>query len=168
MSKLNVKVYPDPILRRKALPIVKVGKEEQKLAYDMIETMRASDGVGLAGPQVGIGKRIIVVEDVDEDSSALVLINPRIVKKKGRSHFCEGCLSMPGIMNDVTRPSSVIVGALNLDGETIKIDAKGLLARILQHEIDHLDGMLFIDRINFLKRRQITRKISAPKTCMEL
>ncbi|MFC1509289.1 peptide deformylase [Candidatus Omnitrophota bacterium] len=166
MSKLNIKVYPDPILRRKASLIAKVGKEEQKLAYNMIETMRDSDGVGLAGPQVGIGKRIIVMEDVD-NKSALVFINPRIVKKKGRSRFCEGCLSMPGITNDVIRPSSVVVEAINLDGDAIKIDAKGLLARILQHEIDHLDGILFIDRINFLKRKQITKKIKASKTCVE-
>lgn len=167
MSKLNIKVYPDRILKRKAKPIVKIGKTEQKLAYNMVETMRNADGVGLAGPQVGISKRIIVVEDVDNNRSAFVLINPKVVKKKGRSHFCEGCLSVPGIMSDVLRPESVIVEALNLDGEGIRLDTKGLLARILQHEIDHLDGILFIDRISFLKRKKIMKKISS-KVCMEL
>jgi len=168
MSKLNIKVYPDRTLKRKAKPIAKIGKAEQKLAYDMVETMRSADGVGLAGPQVGISKRIIVAEDVDNNRSALMLINPKVVKKKGRSRFCEGCLSVPGIMSDVLRPESVSVEALNLDGEVIRLDTKGLLARILQHEIDHLDGILFIDRISFLKRKKIMKKISSAKVCMEL
>lgn len=167
MSKLNIKIYPDRILKRKAKPIVKIGKVEQKLAYNMVETMRSADGVGLAGPQVGISKRIIVAEDVDNNRSALVLINPKVVKKKGRSSFCEGCLSVPGIMSDVARPESVIIEALNLDGEAIRLDIKGLLARILQHEIDHLDGILFIDRISFLKRKKVLKDFS-PKVCMEL
>ena len=167
MSKLIIKVYPDKILRQKAKAIEKVGQEEQKLGYDMIETMRGANGVGLAGPQVGISKRIIVAEDVDNDKSVLVLINPRIIKKRGRSRFCEGCLSVPGMTSDVVRPEAVAVEALNLDGDTIRVDAKGLLARILQHEMDHLDGVLFIDRVSFLKRKRIMKKISSSKVCME-
>jgi peptide deformylase len=167
MSKLNIKVYPDKILRQKAKPIEKVGEKERKLAYDMIETMRSAQGVGLAGPQVGVSKRIIVAQDVDNNKAALVFINPRIVKKKGRSRFCEGCLSVPDMTSDVMRPEKVVVEALNLDGVRISIDAKGLLARILQHEIDHLDGILFIDRVGFFRRKRIMSKISASKVCME-
>lgn len=168
MSKLTIRVYPDKILRQKARPMGKIGKMEQKLAYDMIETMRSAVGVGLAGPQVGVSKRIIVAEDADNSKTALVLINPKVIKKRGRSRFCEGCLSVPGTTSDVVRPEAVVVEAVNLDGESIRIDAKGLLARILQHEIDHLDGVLFIDRISFLKRKKIIKNISSSKVCMEL
>lgn len=167
MAKLTIKIYPADILRKKASPVKKIGKEEQRLAYDMIETMRCSQGVGLAAPQVGVSKRIIVAEDVENSRTALVLINPMIVKKKGRSRFCEGCLSVPDMTSDVVRPESISVEAINLEGKDIKIDTKGLLARIIQHEVDHLDGILFIDRIGFLKRRKIMKKISSSKVCME-
>ena len=167
MAKLTIRIYPDDILRKKAVPVKKIGKEEKALAYDMIETMRCSQGVGLAAPQVGIGKRIIVVEDVDNNRSPLVLINPVIVRKKGRSRFCEGCLSVPGMTSDVVRPEFISMEAVTLEGKDIKIDAKGLLARIIQHEIDHLDGVLFIDRIGFLKRKRIMKKISSSKVCVE-
>lgn len=167
MAILTIKIYPDAILKRKASRVAKVGKNERRLASSMIETMRSADGVGLAAPQVGISERIIVVEDIEGHRSALVLINPRVVKKKGRSSFCEGCLSVPDVTCDIVRPESVVVEALNLDGERIKIDTGGLLARIIQHEIDHLDGILFIDRVGFLKRKKILKKISS-KICMEL
>jgi peptide deformylase len=143
-----------------------VGSTERKLAYDMIETMRSANGVGLAAPQVGISKRIIVVEGIDDDSAALVIINPKIVWKKGNVSFCEGCLSLPGVSSDVLRPEAITVEALNLDGDAFKINADGLLARIIQHEVDHLDGILFIDRIGFLKRRKIVKQLGA-KVCMK-
>ena len=167
MSKLDIKIYPDKILTRKSDEVRSVGNEERKLASDMIETMRAVNGVGLAAPQVGISKRIIVAEDPENNRTVLVLVNPRILKKKGRSKFCEGCLSIPQITSDVVRPDWIIVEALNLDGKTLRIDTGGLLARILQHEIDHLEGVLFIDRIGFLRRKKIVKNISS-NVCMEL
>lgn len=167
MPKLEIKIYPDKILMRKSHGVKSIGKEERRLAFDMIETMRAVNGVGLAAPQVGISKRIIVAEDPENNRAALILVNPRIVKKKGRTKFCEGCLSIPQITSDVIRPEIVVVEALNLDGKVLKIDTGGLLARILQHEIDHLDGILFIDRIGFLRRKKIMKKISS-NVCMEL
>ena len=103
MAILGIKIYPDKILRKKAVPIGKIDQGVRKLAYDMIETMRRADGVGLAGPQVGIGKRIIVVQDAEGSSSAIALINPRILSKKGSCSFCEGCLSVPGIKAPVRR-----------------------------------------------------------------
>jgi len=164
MANLEIKIYPDPVLRKKAKLVEKVGDSERKLAYDMIEKMRSASGVGLAAPQIGIPRRIIVAEDVD--GGALTLINPKITKKKGRVSFCEGCLSLPGISSDVVRPESITVEALNLDGGLLKINAQGLLARIIQHEIDHLDGILFIDRVGFLKRKKIIKQFGA-KVCME-
>ena len=167
MAKLDIRIYPDPILRKKSRQVRKVGNEERKLAYDMIETMRSSNGVGLAGPQVGIGKRIIVVEDVqDVNKIAIAFINPKIIQKKGKIKFCEGCLSLPGVSNDVVRPEVITVEALNLDGDIFKINADGILARIIQHEIDHLDGILFIDKIGFLKRNRIIKKFGA-KVCVK-
>ena len=167
MAKLDIKIYPDPVLRKKARQVGKLGDDERKLAYDMIEAMRSASGVGLAAPQVGISKRIIVVENVDNDKkAALVLVNPRITRKKGNVNFCEGCLSLPAISSDVARPEFITVEALNLDGDILKINADGLLARIIQHETDHLDGILFIDKIGFLKRRKIMKQLDA-KVCVE-
>ncbi|MBU4149988.1 MAG: peptide deformylase [Candidatus Omnitrophica bacterium] len=167
MGILGIKTYPDEALRKKSSVVKRVGKEDRKLASDMIDTMRSANGIGLAAPQVGISRRIIVVDDLENTKSALVLINPVVIKKKGRSSLCEGCLSVPDVTNDILRPEFIIVEALDLDGDKIKIDTGGLLARVIQHEIDHLDGILFIDRIDFLRRRRIFKKIS-PKVCMEL
>ena len=167
MAKLEIKIYPDPALRKKARLVAKIGDDERKFAYNMIETMRSANGVGLAAPQVGISKRIIVVEDSEGDNRiALILINPKITRKKGKVKFCEGCLSLPGVSNDVIRPEFITVEALNLDGDMLKINADGLLARIIQHEIDHLDGIMFIDKIGFLKRKKIIKQFGA-KVCVE-
>lgn len=167
MAKLEIKIYPDHVLRKKARPVEKAGSDERKLAYDMIETMRSANGVGLAAPQVGISKRIIVAEDTEGDNKVvLVLVNPKIISKKGRTSFCEGCLSLPGVTSDVVRPEFITVEALNLDGDMFKINAEGLLSRIIQHEIDHLDGIVFIDRIGILKRKKIIKQLGA-KVCVE-
>ena len=160
--KLEIKVYPEKALRKKAAALKRVGDAERKLVRAMIETMGAANGVGLAAPQVGISKRIIVVLDVEGSGQALVFINPKIIKKKGKSRFCEGCLSVPDATSDVVRPEFITLEALNIDGDSIKMEAGGLLARIMQHEIDHLDGILFIDRIGILKRKRII------KTCVKL
>ncbi len=167
MPKLEIKIYPDPALRKKAMHVEKVGNDERRLAYDMIETMRSANGVGLAAPQVGISKRIIVVEDIEEDNRiALTLINPKITQKKGKTKFCEGCLSLPGVTSDIVRPELITVEALNLDGDMLKINADGLLARVIQHETDHLDGVLFIDKIGLLKRNKIIKQFGA-KVCVK-
>jgi len=167
MPILSIKTYPDKLLRQKARPVGKIGREVRNLASDMIETMRSADGVGLAGPQVGIGKRIIVVQDIEDDGPAAVFINPKILRKKGSSRICEGCLSVPGVTADIVRPESIVLEALDVDGKKIKIETGGLLARIVQHEIDHLDGVLFIDRVGFLRRKKIMKQVSK-NVCMEL
>ncbi|MEE8317858.1 MAG: peptide deformylase [Candidatus Omnitrophota bacterium] len=167
MSRLDIKIYPDKILRQKARPVGKIDKVVQGLVCDMMETMRQAEGVGLAAPQIGISKRIIVAEDAGTNRSAIALINPRILKKKGNSHFCEGCLSVPGVTSDIIRPESIIVEGLDPEGEILKIQARGFFARVIQHEIDHLDGILFIDRVSFFKRRKIIKQISS-KVCMKL
>lgn len=167
MPILSIKTYPDKLLRQKARLVGKIGREVRNLASDMIETMRSADGVGLAGPQVGIGKRIIVVQDIEDDGPAAVFINPKILRKKGSSRICEGCLSVPGVTADIVRPESIVLEALDVDGKKIKIETGGLLARIVQHEIDHLDGVLFIDRVGFLRRKKIMKQVSK-NVCMEL
>ena len=168
MPILSIKVCPDKILRKKAVMLRKITDQERRLAQDMIETMHYANGVGLAAPQVGISKRIIVVGAMEGNKSESVLINPRILKKKGRSRFCEGCLSVPDVTSDIIRPESVVVEALGLDEKTLNIEAEGLFARVIQHEIDHLDGILFIDRIGFLQRKKIIKQISSKKVCVEL
>ena len=169
MAKLEIKIYPDKILRKKALEVKGVSDAEQKLASDMIEAMRSADGVGLAAPQVGVTKRIIVIEDIEgkNNSSPYVFFNPMVVKKIGRISFCEGCLSVPDVTYDITRAKSVVMEALDLKGEKVRIDTGGFFARVLQHEIDHLDGILFIDRVGFLKRKKVLKEISS-KVCTEL
>lgn len=167
MGRLNIRIYPDEALRRRSRAVKRAGDGERALACDMIDTMRAANGVGLAAPQVGVSKRIIVAEDMENTKGALVFVNPVIIRRRGKSSFCEGCLSVPDITSEIIRPESIVVEALDIDGERIKIDTGGLLARVIQHEIDHLDGILFIDRVGFLKRRQILKKISS-EVCVEL
>lgn len=166
MGELAIRAYPDKVLRKKAVAVKRVGEEDRKLAANMIDTMRSANGIGLAAPQVGISRRIIVADDLENSKSAIVLVNPVIVKKKGRSNFCEGCLSVPEVTADIIRPEFIMVEAMNLDGDKIKINTGGLLARVIQHETDHLDGILFIDRVSLLKRRQVLKKLS-PKVCIE-
>lgn len=169
MEKLEIRIYPDKVLRKKALEVKKVGDKERQLASDMIEAMRSANGVGLAAPQVGVSRRIIVAEDTENknNNSPFIFFNPRIIRKSGRVTFCEGCLSVPNVTHDVVRARSVVLEALDLKGGKVKMDTDGILARILQHEIDHLDGVLFIDRVGFLKRKRILKEISS-KVCMEL
>jgi peptide deformylase len=159
MARLEVRLLGDPVLRRKAQPVAEVTDELRALIADMMETMYAEDGVGLAGPQVGEGVRVIVVDPHEEGTSALALVNPAIVASGGEpSRREEGCLSLPGLSDVVERSSTVVVEGLNREGERVRIEAEGLLARILQHEIDHLDGILFIDRVSPLKRKMLLSK----------
>ena len=142
-------IYPDPFLLKKAAPVSRVDDKIRELVRDLFETMRAASGVGLAATQVGVGKRVIVVDisHVEEDLAPLALVNPEIVECRGLEEGTEGCLSIPGVEGVVPRAESVLVKAQDEQGRPVQIPARGLLARVLQHELDHLDGILFIDRI---------------------
>jgi peptide deformylase len=142
-------IYPDPLLLRKAVPVSRVDDKIRELVRDLFETMRAASGVGLAATQIGVGKRVIVVDisHVEQDLAPLALVNPEIVESRGLEEGTEGCLSIPGVEGVVPRAESVLVKAQDEQGRPVQIPARGLLARALQHEIDHLDGVLFIDRI---------------------
>ena len=155
---LKVRKYGDPILRRKADPIQAVTPEIKGLIADMIETMYDQVGIGLAAPQVGIPLRLIIVDD-DKGGGARPLINPVIMARRGSVEGEEGCLSIPGIFAPVVRSEWVKVETLNEDGAPVALEASGLLARVIQHEIDHLDGILFIDRLDKVTRDRIKRKI---------
>ena len=150
------------MLREPAEPIQEVGDEVRQLVRDMLETMYHAQGIGLAAPQVGVSERVIVVDlgESDEDGvGTLALVNPVVVeasRKKDRAP--EGCLSIPGMEEVVERPATVTVEGLDPDGVSVSLEASGLLGRALQHEIDHLDGVLFIDRVSPLKRRMLLRK----------
>lgn len=150
MSLLDIQVLGAPILREETRPVVAVTDELRRLADDMLETMYAAQGIGLAAPQVGRRERLAVA---DVGQRPLVLVNPEVVSGEGSARAEEGCLSIPEIYGEVERPARVVVRALDLDGSPVEIAADELLARCLQHEIDHLHGTLFIDYLSFLKRR---------------
>lgn len=135
--------YGEPALRQKSKPVKEVDAQIRRLVADLIETMRAADGVGLAAPQVDILRRVIVAHD--GECEPFGLINPRIVARRGRLEGVEGCLSIPGLQGMVPRARWVEVAALDIAGRTVRIEAEDLLARVLQHEIDHLNGVLFVD-----------------------
>lgn len=159
MSILQIRKYPDPVLRKKALPVKAVTEAERRLIEDMIETMKVSDGVGLAATQAGVSKRIIVFNPSCDEWRADALINPVIVKRRGSEKKEEGCLSLPGVNGLVSRNTQILVEGLDIKGKPVCFEARGILARIFQHEIDHLDGILFIDRINPIKRLMAKRKL---------
>ena len=158
MAVLKVRKYGDPALRRSAEPIGEVTPEVRMIIADMIETMYDEVGIGLAAPQVGISKRLIVLAD-EEGRGVQALLNPAIVDRGGEVTGEEGCLSIPGVFAPVTRAAWVRVEARSVDGQALTINARGLRARVLQHEIDHLDGVLFIDRVDPMVRDRIKRKI---------
>ncbi|MER3437203.1 MAG: peptide deformylase [Chloroflexota bacterium] len=153
MAILDIVLEGDPRLRQKALKIRAVDESIRRLARDMHETMDAAPGVGLAGPQVGVMRRIIVVhvpegyQGEDEPEIRMTLVNPEILKAQGREIDTEGCLSIPGWVGDVPRAQRITVRAMDLDNRVIRFKAEGFLARVIQHEVDHLDGILFIDRV---------------------
>lgn len=154
MTVLNITTLPAPVLRRKARPVTAFDDRLQTLIDDMIETMRAAPGVGLAAPQVDVGERLIVVEYGEEDEEGnegpkklYVMVNPQIVKLSEESEVgVEGCLSVPGLIGDVERPLAITVKGLNRRGQPMRVKAEGWLARIFLHEIDHLEGVIFTDR----------------------
>jgi peptide deformylase len=159
MAKLDILTFPDSRLRRKAEPVETVDDSIRELVDDMLETMYAAPGIGLAAIQVNVAKRVVVIDTSDDKTQPLCLINPEILSAQGREQMDEGCLSVPGFFETVTRAETVRVRALDRNGEPFELDADGLLAVCIQHEIDHLDGKLFVDHISMLKRQRIRRKL---------
>ena len=169
MALREIKIFPDPALREKAEPVTEFDEALRKLTEDMIETMYGHSGVGLAAPQIGVGQRVIIIdggpEDDDEDEEGedrrrtLILVNPEIVEKDGEITWNEGCLSFPGIYEDIDRASRVVVNACDIDGVNVTVEGEGLLAVALQHEIDHLDGALIFDYMSYIRKKLIKREL---------
>ena len=161
MSVLAIRIYPDPVLRAKCRTVTAIDDRVRKLAADMVETMHAAPGIGLAAPQVGVEERIAVLDlSVGEDPKQVhVLINPEIVHREGAETDVEGCLSLPGLTDKVERPTAVRVKALDLTGKPVELNADGWLARAVCHEIDHLDGVLFVDHLRGLRRERAKRQL---------
>ena len=162
MAALSIVKYGDSVLETKCAPVTNFGSPElRKLVVDMFETMYVARGVGLAAPQVGVGRQLTVIDTSsgEDPSKQLVLINPTIVRREGSQIGEEGCLSIPGFREDVRRAAHVVVQAKDIDGNDIEVEGEELLARALQHEIDHLHGVLFLNHLSPLKRDLIRRKI---------
>lgn len=147
MAIRNIRTYGDEILTKRAKEVEEIDERTKELIEDMIETLHKNNGVGLAAPQVGVLKRIIVIDIYEEGTDVFVLINPEIIKTKGEQTVEEGCLSCPNQFAKIVRPAEVTVKALDKDGKKVKLVGKDLLAQVLSHEIDHLNGELFIDKI---------------------
>ena len=160
MAVRPIRRYGDPIIRKRAEPVSEMTPKIQTLIDDMIETMYDTLGLGLAAPQIGVSLRVIVIDEGTKDSAGpQAFINPVIVAGAGSVRAEEGCLSIPGVYGEVVRAAEVRVEALDRLEAPVKLEARGLLARIFQHEIDHLDGILFIDRLDKVQRDRIKRKI---------
>ena len=155
MRILDIRVLGDPVLRKITTPVEEIDDRIRSLISDMFDTMYAAEGIGLAAPQVGRTERIAVM---DVEGQKFALINPEIIESEGSARGEEGCLSIPDVFGEVTRATRVIVRALNEKGEQIEVEGTELLARCMQHEIDHLDGKLFIDYLSMLKRRSALSK----------
>jgi len=160
MAVLPIRTFPDAVLRRKADPVVTIDDALQRLIDDMIQTMYDAPGVGLAAPQVGVSLQLFVVDVTSgrDARSLMTFINPEIIKTAGRLQEDEGCLSFPGIYGPTPRAAHVVLRGLNRTGETVEVEGEGLLARALQHEMDHLRGMLFFNRMGPAARDLVMRK----------
>ncbi|MCC7219877.1 MAG: peptide deformylase [Candidatus Contendobacter sp.] len=159
MAQLSILHYPDSRLRKPALPVEAVDDDVRALIADLTETMYAAPGIGLAATQVNIQKRVIVLDVSEDKKQPLALINPTILDRQGEEEMEEGCLSVPGFYEAVKRAERVRISALDREGEPFELEAGGLLAVCIQHEIDHLDGKLFVDYLSALKRDRIRRKL---------
>lgn len=155
MAISKVRAYPDPILNKKAGPLTQFGPEEQKLFDDMIEMMYVEEGVGLAAPQIGISKRIFVASPTMTEGEEYIFVNPEILEMRGKELSLEGCLSLRGVSGEIPRAKVVRFRALDRHGKPVEMEVKELFARIIQHEVDHLDGILLIDRVDFDKRQEL-------------
>lgn len=163
MAILTILENPHKNLRKKALPVESIDETIKTLAADMFETMYAAPGVGLAANQVNVQKRVVVIDVSEEKNTPLCFINPEILEKSGTEEREEGCLSVPGICEKVTRAEKVKVRALDIQGVAFELEADGLLAVCIQHEIDHLEGKLFIDYISPLKLQRARKKLEKEK-----
>jgi peptide deformylase len=159
MALLSILKYPDPKLHTKAKPIASVDDRIRKLADDMAETMYAAPGIGLAATQVDVHEQLVVIDVSEERNQLWVLINPKILRAENFMKNEEACLSVPGIYDEVDRAQSITVEALSRDGESIKFDAEGLLAVCVQHEMDHLQGKVFVEHLSMFKQSRIKTKL---------
>ena len=155
MSLLPLYLLGEPILRQRSAEVGAVNDDVRRLIDDMFETMDAAKGVGLAANQVGIARRVAVI---DAEGQRFAMVNPRIVSSQGSDTAEEGCLSIPDVFGDVTRPAEVTLEALDRDGQPFRLDASGLVARAIQHEIDHLDGIIFLDHLGALRRAMLLKR----------
>ncbi|TDQ56414.1 peptide deformylase [Mesocricetibacter intestinalis] len=160
MARLNILIYPDPRLKTVAAPVENVDDKIRNLIEDMFETMYAEEGIGLAATQVNVHQRIITIDIEGTKENQLVLINPEILEGCGETGIEEGCLSLPGMRGFVARKEKVKVRALDRNGESFELEAEGLLAICIQHEIDHLNGVVFADYLSPLKRQRMKEKLT--------
>lgn len=159
MAILTILEFPDERLRKKALPVDVFDQELARLVADMLATMYAAPGIGLAATQVNVQRQVIVIDVSEEKNSPLILVNPEIIARSGQEEMEEGCLSVPGVYEKVQRAETVRVRTADVEGKLREFDADGLLAVCIQHEVDHLDGRLFVDRLSPLKRQLVRKKI---------
>ena len=160
MAVLKILIFPDQRLRTVAKEVLDINEEVKTLSNDLLETMYEGNGIGLSATQVNIHKRILVVDVSEEKDSPMIFINPTVeVLGQEEKIYGEGCLSVPGFFEDVSRPDKIKITALNLDGEEFSIEAEDLLAVAVQHEMDHLDGKIFVDFLSNLKRQRIKQKL---------
>ncbi len=163
MALLNILHFPDPRLRTKAKPVTDFNQGLKTLVSDMFETMYEAPGIGLAATQVNIHQRLLVMDVSEDKSDPKVLINPELIETEGEEEMDEGCLSVPGFYETVRRAEKIRVRAQNVDGETFEFDSEGLEAVCIQHEMDHLEGKLFVDYLSGLKRDRIRKKLEKAK-----
>ncbi|HEV7489992.1 MAG TPA: peptide deformylase [Rhodanobacteraceae bacterium] len=159
MSKLTILEFPDKRLRTRAAPVKVFDAALRQLAADMLETMYAAPGIGLAATQVNVHRQLLVLDVSEENNQPMILVNPRITASEGSQTYQEGCLSVPGIFADVERADRIHVQAQDIDGNPLSFDADGLLAVCIQHEMDHLIGKLFVDYLSPLKRELVRKKL---------
>ena len=159
MARLPILEYPDPRLRIRAEPVTKVDAEIKRIAADLLETMYAAPGIGLAATQVDVHKRLIVLDISEERNRPYCLINPEIIAREGTINSEEGCLSVPGTFDNVDRARKIKVRALDTDGKPFELEAEDALAVCIQHEMDHLDGKLFVDYLSEMKRQRLKKKV---------
>lgn len=164
MQKLDLVLYPDEGLREICQPIHEMTDALDRLIDDMLYTMYDAPGIGLAAPQIAVQQRVIVVDVSEDKTDPLALINPEIVRTSGSIVWEEGCLSLPGIYAKVERPSDILVRGMNRDGKPIELHAQDLLAVCIQHEIDHLNGKLFVDHLSGIKRARLLQKFRKMQT----
>ena len=160
MALLPILEYPDPRLRIRAEPVTEVDANVRELVANMLETMYAAPGIGLAATQVDVHKRVLVIDISEDHNAPLCLINPEILSQKGEASSEEGCLSVPDIYESVSRAEKITVRALDREGQTIEFDAEGILAVCIQHEMDHLEGKLFVDYLSELKRQRLKKRFT--------